>query len=461
MNLPDYCKSLVHFSSDIWRIIGELIGLQSIHRLLLTGNSSLSICLQRVRFTHLLCDYLPNTICQIKNPSQLRQKLIIFEKIHSESLELRCPSMTPTLLYLAGMAVVERSKRSFINYSLNSSQIKSLPWIKNWRETISVVLVTNGSDADISKGHFASLKELALNICPTLPDLVKRTHSSDISWSHYLFDLPAHRFSFPTPKLLRGLDKLESLHIMSSVLYGDWHFDFTAVPSLSSFRLTFVNSSFSSCRSSVTISGGSNLTTLGVFNAEQVPTDLIGFRLDTSAVPNIRHLELSRSLWYQYWRIQKPQLERTLEVLCLDGCVLGDDAWNLDFPPHLRYLSLNNCFISFEPHYNYEYLLMIPDHLQEHLENRIYTLNPSRLPQGLRSLIITETEENETFNPNLLDIESWNAMDDYTNPPPKRLDWTVISRNTTHIKLDPIRFCFNDATLQGTILMCNITRLRK
>lgn len=478
-------STLASLSCDAWRTIGEMVGIEGLHRLAISGQRSLSNMLKRVLFRRLEVSSAYLRRIQGTSLSDLIPKMQLFAEMQAEELVISGTFLSPELVFLAARMVSSRSRMGTLSYDLEEDELASIPWAKTWTKKSEGVFVRGACDGS-SPGDFATLKSLSFSF---LSDPFDRTDDAlffrrvDMAEAVLLsgdgeqtdsMELPESLFNatlkvvpcpvFIADTLLSGLHSLETLELTCMNLREERHFDLTTCATLTSFTLTFVGGpkSIDSKFTAIRISGTERLTTLKFHNREEHRRNGVvwgGFPLCTRNVPNIRRLEMRCALWPQYWRRHKEQLCETLEELSLDLCILSDDAWTTTWPSQLRVLELKAIGVAKEKILDYSFWEQIHRDSVQHWRSKIRHLDPRKLPASLETLIIEDMGDANANDLELLGtdvVTSWNVDTEryIASSRPNDFSCALIGDGVACRWGDYLNLCFSEQTLQQSSLPC-------
>lgn len=469
---------LWNVSDDIWQTLSEWIGMHGILRLWSAGSSTLTTALQRVVFRRLVCNTIRTERLKAGTVGELRPFFLFFEKMRALELELVLQKPSPELLFLASRMVAKPSQRTEINYDIGKEELEAIPWM-NRLENYHSVTFMNASPLLVddtplpfcspSDGSFAQVSAATL--------LLGSGHTSRAVTRHciryerpdgeialrYPFGTDLNFNAYPTNLILSGLMTMREMHLVEETLLGEWKFDFTSLPNLVSFRFDFSSAVFKRFQNAITILGTENLTTLILNHRIRSQEAFDTFMLDTTGVPNIRHLELTHVVWSIYSRMHWSQLSTSLEYLHLSYCIIGDDAWNLRFPPNLKHLRLESIFTAVEPEVKYEdwvlaHLMGVKGYL-----HKTATINPLLLPASLETLVFRGPPKNESsppFNPDEDIIADWNLDTEQYIRTRRHSDWSILTGYEIFPSKTAVSLTLNGATMQEGTALRNLKVLR-
>lgn len=445
--------SLFDLSPRIWSDIGEKVGMGPLQRLLMVGSKSLTNCLSGLVFTRLRCSLYRLKPRMNDTVSNLAPRLRVFSILRTHSLTLLFPRLMPEWLYLAAQMVLRREKDGYlggmltgIDFSITRSALEEIPWIRNWFIMQGyATLVSTHLDCG-EAGFFASLHSMRILIdspsnwthkpevfgqlwgnppwrrCALAPsssqskdlnadskpcqpakdrlhsnDAITDDRSSSSDFSPHCSDNGSGSKIYPI-----NMDQLDHLTVLevednTDAISGALEFHLENAPELSFFRLSFLaRPSDHDKPLIIKISSESKMQHLKVHNiwfertAEKTnrPSGHASFGLCTRGVPNIRCLSLAGVAWAPYQRIHRRQLH-TLEELRLEHCVIGECAWELQWPPNLRKLSLFNTFIACEPNTDLEDWNKALAYNVPRANDFLRSFNPMTLPLHLKELSVS------------------------------------------------------------------------
>lgn len=491
-------STLSSLPCDAWRTVGEMVGLESLHRLARTGQRSMSNVLKRVLFRRLevTSEYLKRL--NGHPMPYLLSKMQFFAEIQSEELVISSSNLSPELIFLAARMVSSRSRLPEINYSVSLSELYSIPWTKMWSRKCVGVFVRGASDGS-SAGDFATLSSLSFTFFSDPFDKLDdaeffhRIDRSEAAAAHQHLRLEPSQADgaadelteeslfnasvkvVPCPvfianPLLSGLYALETLELNCDNLRDERHFDLRSLANLTTFGLSFIGGpkGVDTKYTAIRVSATERMTTLKLYNREEHRRHGVvwgGFPLCTRNVPNIRRLEMRCALWPQYWRRHKDQLCETLEELSLDLCILSDDAWTASWPPLLRVLELKAIGIAKERMIDYSFWEQIHRDSVQHWRSKIRHLDPRKLPATLEKLIIEDMGDANVNDLELLGtdiVTSWNVDTEryIESARPKDFSCALIGDGYACRWGDYLNLCFSEQTLQSSSLPCsNLTTL--
>lgn len=440
-------RGLCDLSPRMWSEIGERVGLGPLQRLLMAGSKSLNDCLRGLVFTRLRCSFYRLQPRLNDSVSNLAPRLRIFSILRTHSLTLLFERLMPEWLYLAAQMVLPRESDGYlggiltgIDYSITRSALEEIPWVRNWfvMQGYATLVATRLDCGDA--GFFASLQSMRIvtdsssnwthkldinspvwgnapwrrfALAPAVPQskdlilhpkaaststcLLKQNGSLTNGFSSlcaaFSSESKIYRLNLADLDLLTVLEVEDNTDAMSDKL--EIHLE--TAPELSFFRLAFLSRPTDHEKPFIIkISSESKMQHLKVHNmwfertAEKTnrPSGHASFGLCTVGVPSIRCLSLAGVAWAPYHRIHRRQLH-ALEELRLEHCVLGECAWELQWPPNLRKLCLFNTFIASEPN-NTD--LAWDDALEHNVprpNDFLRMLNPMNLPLHLQELFVS------------------------------------------------------------------------
>ena len=406
---------LYDLSGDAWRLIGDFIGLLGLQRLRETGSRALRLTLSRVIFRTLRGSLLPDdrgvsTLRDVALRMGLCLELQAEEVEYSLSTEnLILPSLHGTSVYhyLIALLFTPPSARSAC-LDLDMNELKAIPWIRllNYFQRISLrrktplrsisALTSALSDAPIGPSQdivapsvidsrtvvvtLSSFSYDSEDLLSLLEGVSFLSGSQISTWSH-LSDARFAPVSF-----FSTLPLLETLVLDILEFSGERHFDLSSASSLKSFKICLMpNSSRDVPRNSVSITCSQHLTAIIAIYCPTANSQTIRpLELHIKGTSNLRSLTASCLHWGAFWRIHRSALSDSLEELDLIESCLGEDAWNVDWPPKLKKLRLvdawsDHTFVdSFSWHQAHEGM--------EEGNRKVYCLDPLALPSTLEYL---------------------------------------------------------------------------
>lgn len=228
--------------------------------------------------------------------------------------------------------------------------------------------------------------------------------------------------SWTYPLNIHGMNHLVSLEVedCTDTLSGMVHIDLESASKLSYFTLFFQTRP---TRPALIfkITSSSEMRRLTAHNTwfdrasertKRRPSGSASFGLCTLGIPKISQLSLSGIAWAPYYRIHRRHLS-FLEDLHLENCVLGESAWELEWPLRLRKLSLFNTFIACEPNAEMDEWRQVLRTEVPRPVDFVRSFNPMTLPPRLRKLSISnraqEWSDVPTQESNVDVIRKWNA----------------------------------------------------
>lgn len=496
-------SSLVSLPCDAWRIIGEIVGLETLHTLVKTGQRSLAVALKRVLFHHLSVSARYIRCFKGDSLADLLPGMSFFAEIQTEELVIAGSKLTPERVYLAARMVASRSRLETLDYNLDTDTLLEIPWLKTWWRKSLGTFVRGACDGS-SIGDFATLTSLSVCIASSKYEKDDSQYFKAVTLSeagnrfaagvgHRLGgenaasaaaaveeELPASLINsalkavacpvFVADSLFSGLNALHYLALTCHNLRDERHFDLRCLPSLATFDFTFEGGGkdyLASKYTAIRISGTERLTTLKLHNAEdhrRSPVRWGGFPLCTRNVPNLQRLEIRCGLWPQYWRRHQEQLCNTLEELVLELCILSDDAWVTSWPPQLRVLELKSIGVNREKFIDYSLWEQVHRDSVQHWRSKIRHLDPRKLPPTLQTLIVEDMSDATASDLELLDtdvVTSWNTDTERFIASSRPRDFSCVLGDYYPCRWgDYLNLCLSEQTLQRSALPCaNLTTL--
>lgn len=328
--------TLKDLSPDIWRDLGERVGLAPLLRLWLCGNKELALSIQRVYYRRLHLSFHHLLWSQCADMEELARKLSICLQFQADEITLF--HAAPELLYMAAHIVSPRQSRTslsnlyaFQGHRLDREQLEAVPWLRFWESTYKLVLMRAQSfTTGICLGDFATPKSICLHRHRSVLGKLQDTLDGE-------FDF---RFQLPLP--LPGLQ---------DVRFNTAFISYTALLDLNSLpptvRTCSVTFSVESRRTTrLQVSNSATLSKLIIRNLKSeftvhnryYPVTVVTDRLD-----KLKTLSATGVLWANFVQTHAPEIASNLTHLSLSHCSLGYNAWALVWPSHLLSLSIIEC----------------------------------------------------------------------------------------------------------------------
>lgn len=431
---------LSSLSGDIWRELGDLLGMHGLQKLWWTGSNDIRSTLKRVLFRDLrgiLCrESYYKSIKHVPTgtiPTQSMCLEIQAQKItfgphprDTQSLKLR---RLPQF-YLCSVMVSDHAIRSQIPLNLSIDEIAQVPWLRCWSYIETATLVRGDFDPSVGGSHAYPFNiSLAASVdhsllAKILPDALTTKSYSNESLPNAT--LPS-RFDFNNKTFYMSFGLLNSLRVDLPAFQAQ-NVDLTAATNLTSFCVRLAPSrSHPAATGVVTFTFGPNIAHIGLHSLLRY--DPNSFTINLVGVENLHSLELNRISYSKWIDSTKPEDLKSLESLTLQKCVIPD-AWSIHWPPCLKNLLLENVVTRSVSYHNSS-------------AQRFRTLDPLKLPPTLLTLRLIATDSPILSRvPTADDIAAWNAQ-----PPPAA---GIIELNRLFVCL-----FLTEITLQGLQLPCS------
>ena len=328
--------ALKDLSPDIWRSIGERVGLAPLLRLWLCGCKDLALSVQRVYYRRLYLSFHNLLWSECSDMAELAHKLSICLQFQAD--EITFYHAAPELLYMAAHILLPRQSRTslanlykFEGRQLDRAQLESIPWLRLWKSTYKLILVRARSfDTGSCLGDFAMPKSICVH-----------KHRSALAISRDDMD-PTFDFGFQLPITLTGL---EEIRYNTAFLQCTTQLDLTSLPSsVKSCSVTFSIDSRLTTRLMVSASSTLHKLVIRNLKSEFTPHDsYYPVTVRTERLAQLKKFFATGVLWSQYIRDHNPENATCLTDIRLRHCSLGNNAWTLTWPPHLLFLSIVEC----------------------------------------------------------------------------------------------------------------------
>ena len=322
-------------SPDIWRDLGERVGLAPLMRLWLCGSKDLALSIQRVYYRRLHLSFHNLLWSDCADMAELARKLSIC--LQFQSAEITLFHAAPELLYMAAQVLTPRGSRDsltnlyeFQGRALDRNQLEAIPWLRFWESTYKLVLMRAASfQTGVCLGDFATPKSICLHR-HRFSESPMQTEADD-------FDF---RFQLPMP-----LPGLEDVRFNTAFISCKALLDLNSLPP--TVRACSVTFSVESRRATqLRISPSSTLNKLVIRNLKSefsATTRYYPVTVKTDRLDKLKSLSATGVLWAQYIQSHSPELATSMTQLRLHHCCLGLNAWVISWPPRLISLSIIEC----------------------------------------------------------------------------------------------------------------------
>lgn len=439
---------LSSLSGDIWRDLGDLLGMHGLQKLWWTGSKEVHSVLKRVLFRN-----LRGFLCRESYYTKIRH--VPTGKVSTESMCLEIQAQKVEIgphptdhqslklrrlphFYLSSIMVADRSIRSQIPLDLTMEELPQVPWLRCWSGIETMTLIRGDFDPSVRGSHAYPLNlELRLfdhtQVAKLLPDALPTTKvssSADSSEAQPPSHLPS-RFDHATKTFHVGFGMINALRLDLPV-YPSQNFDLRAATNLTSFcvRLNKMRS-YNALTGVVNFTFGPTIAHIGLHNLLNQDPD--NFSIALVGIENLRSLELHRISYHKWFASTNQEELKSLESLTLRKCIFPD-AWTACWPPCLKNLLLEDVYTS---RLNYD---------TENAE-RARILDPLKLPLTLLSLRMLATiQPFGSGVPISVNVASWNSSAPMTG---------ALGQSEPRMV---VFLYLNEATLQGLPFPC--TRLK-